>query len=785
MLSLALAALPAAAAPAAARGASPAKVDAAVDHGKAFLYARQHNGNWEVVSKRKPGVMPPNDPSGLQFGGMTALATAALLACGESPQEPHLKQAVEWLKHADMRGTYAISMRAQVWGLLPQDATVRRAMARDLELLTDGLHHDLKGDEALANGYFGYGQGIPDYQFDHSVSQFGVLGLWSLEQAGMEVDLKTWRLMDKSWRAQRQRDGSWCYLQAPFDEKTQAGPGTPSGIGGELLSMTAAGVATLFITQDYANVAARCDGNLKDPDIAAGLQWVATHFDEVDHNEWSKTWEYYTLFGIARIGLASGLKYIGPTDWFQWGADRLLGKQEPDGSWGGGREMMLGPGAEPVDQGVYDTGFALLFLSRGRAPVVFNKLQYNVLGAGKKAAVGNWDQRPRDVANLTRYVGRQVEQTLNWQVVDLTEKPADLLDAPILYMAGNQPLKLSPGDVGKLRDYVDQGGLILGHADCGNAAFAEGFRKLGAGMFPGQAFRPLGADSPIFNEGFRRAAMVPPPAVEGLDNGARTLMVLLPAGDPAKVWQVQEFPNIKKYPAGQLVLDLYQYATDGQRLPTKGDSYLVRRREGVQADRTVRVARLQYAGNWDPEPAGWPRLGNILHNGKQLDLAVEPVELGTGKLTKDYALADLTGTAGFTLTDGQRKELAAYVAGGGTLLLDAAGGKAAFTVAAQLEMSKCFPAMPNPLPQLAADSPVYAAGGPLKDVAYRRFARQQLGKLDAPRLRGGAVGDRTAVIVSGEDLAVGLVGEPVDGILGYAPATAAAVAEHVVLYAAK
>ena len=773
--------------PPVARAASAPQVDGAVERGKAYLYARQKNGNWEVVSKRKPGVKPPNDPSGLQYGGMTALATYALLSCGESPQDAHVKAAVEWLKHADIRGTYAIGLRAQVWGLLPQDPTVKRAMERDRELLLDGLRQKLKGEEATANGFFGYGQGMPDGQFDHSVSQFGVLGLWSLEQAGLEVDTKVWRQMDAAWRKQRQRDGAWCYVDKPFDEAAQGGgrKGNNTGIGGELLSMTAAGVATLFITQDYANVAARCDGNLKDPDITAGLQWVATHFDEIDGNPWSRTWEYYTLFGIARIGLASGYKYVGPTDWFAWGADRLLARQGPDGAWGGGVEMSFGDGSEPVDQGVYDTGFALLFLARGRAPILFNKLDYNVL-AGKKSAPGNWNQRPRDVANLTRYVGRQSEAQLNWQIVDLQEKAADLLDAPILFVAGNQPLKLAPGDVAKLKSYVEQGGIILGHADCGNAGFADSFRKLAAAMFPGQTMHPLAADHPILaDESFRKATMSPAPAVEALDNGVRVQMLLLPIGDPAKVWQVQEFPNIKRYPFGQLMLDVYQYATDNQRLPTKGDTYLVRRRADTQVDRTVKVARLSYAGNWDPEPAGWPRLANVVHNGRATDLDVQTVELGTGKLTKDFALADLTGTAAFTLSDVQRKELADYVAAGGTLLVDAAGGRQTFAAAAQQELAKAFPSAPNPLPVVAPASPVFAAGGPLGEVTYRRFAKQQLGKIDVPRLRGLDVNGRTAVFFSGEDIAAGLVGQQVDGIVGYSPATALSIAEHVVLYAAK
>ena len=65
--------------------------------------------------------------------------------------------------------------------------------------------------------------------------------------------------MDASWRNQRRPDGAWCYVAEPFDEDKVGGGGkgrrtaSPTGLGGELtMSMTAAGVATLFLTQEYA-----------------------------------------------------------------------------------------------------------------------------------------------------------------------------------------------------------------------------------------------------------------------------------------------------------------------------------------------------------------------------------------------------------------------------------------------------------------------------------------------------------------------------------------------------
>ena len=52
----------------------------------------------------------------------------------------------------------------------------------------------------------------------------------------------------------------------------------------------------------------------------------------------------------------------------------------------------------------------------------------------------DWNQRPRDVANLARWIGKQSEQDLNWQIVNLAAKVEDFHDAPILYISGSTPL---------------------------------------------------------------------------------------------------------------------------------------------------------------------------------------------------------------------------------------------------------------------------------------------------------------------------------------------------------
>src|SRR5687768_16966003 len=61
-----------------ASGASPAEVDAALHKAKAFLYAQQNDaGTWEKSAKRTSDE--GQDVTGSQWGGLTALATYALL----------------------------------------------------------------------------------------------------------------------------------------------------------------------------------------------------------------------------------------------------------------------------------------------------------------------------------------------------------------------------------------------------------------------------------------------------------------------------------------------------------------------------------------------------------------------------------------------------------------------------------------------------------------------------------------------------------------------------------
>src|SRR4051794_34185990 len=199
------AALVAAAAPRAASAASPKEVNDAIDKAVKYLYELQQDSNWELVQAPAGDGKP--DVRGKQWGGLTAMATYALLAAGQNPQDERVAKAITWLLDNELTGTYAVGLRAQVWQFLPekhpQRAKVRAAIKRDLELLASGV--SLRKDKS--RGFYGYFPG--DDGYDRSNSQYGVLGTWAVEQAGAEVPTAYWVLQDEVWKKAQNQDGGW------------------------------------------------------------------------------------------------------------------------------------------------------------------------------------------------------------------------------------------------------------------------------------------------------------------------------------------------------------------------------------------------------------------------------------------------------------------------------------------------------------------------------------------------------------------------------------------------
>jgi hypothetical protein len=719
--------------------ATPDKIDAIIKSSVAWLYGQQTEfGNWE-----KSQQQGENDS---QWGGTTALVTYALLAAGEKPLDARIVKATDWLRTAPITGRYAIGLRANVWLHLPLTEPNKNAMLKDARFLFGTV-----GKEGDAKGFFNYDKTAT--YVDLSCSQYGVLGAWAGAQRTNVFTRDWWQTIENAWHGQQCNDGGWIY-----EGKDQPNEHTT-------IQMAAAGVATLFITQEFVHGEDGIEGtkgNINDPFINKGLDYITKAYPELLEKPL-----LYAMYGIERVGVASGYKYFGNIDWYQSGASALLRVQN-QGRW----------------EGPHDTAFAILFLSRGRAPVMMNKLAYNITAPNGKTREANWNQRPRDVANATRWAAEKTERTLNWQIINLNVADIhDLHDSGLLYITGNQGFAFTDKEKAMLKQYIEEGGIIIGNADVGKSEFTRGFRELARDFFPEYEFKKLTEtpDHPLMsNEQFKSTTWKKKPTIEALGNDARLFMILIPSDDASRTLQKRDASRSEIF---EFFANAFLYSTDKTQARYKGQTHVVRADPAITPTATVTVARLKYSGRWDPEPGGWKRLSAVMNNEDKTKLETKVVELGKDSL-EGIKIAHLTGTRKFALTDAQRTALKEFVAGGGLLVVDSCGGGAEFDASMQEELAKIFPAEAAQLSTpLKPEHALYASdGAPKAEPKYRVFASERLGaEARKFRVKGIEVNGKLGVIYSGDDLSVGLVGMPIDGIVGLEPDQATALVRRILL----
>jgi hypothetical protein len=577
---------------------------------------------------------------------------------------------------------------------------------------------------------------------DLSNSQYGALGMWALADAGFEIKREYWQVTDRFWRLLQKPDGSWSYSADRYVADNTS-----------FEAMTVAGLATLHITQEFVDRAVRTQPK-PDKNIEAGLAWLNEHFKP-------DTGNMYYMYGIERVGLATGRKFLGTHDWFREGGADIIRRQKKDGSWDGNYVA-----ATPIPS----TCFPLLFLSRGRNPIAFNKLQY----------AGAWNARPQDDAFLTRWLSKRYERALNWQIVNLDVDPDQWRDAPILLITGANDPKFTDQDVDKLRKFVESGGLIFSTADDGSARFTEAMKKY-AGEIVHQKYemRQLPKTHMLFSRDLGADVTTVPP-MWALSNGVRELWVHS-AGDMAASWQGQKLANREHFEVPSALLF---YATGKSGLNNR--FVALQQAEEGPVHKTVTLARLMAGPNPDPEPGAWPALAAKLRR-RGIDLEIQNVPLGELDASKEK-VAHWTGTGRVTLTPEETAALKKFLQSGGMLLAEAAGGNSEFTESFLRLMKSMFPeAGPE---ALAADHAVFtgkfAEGKPLGEVRFRKFGTLALGKgVTAAAVDGIQVGGKVRVLFSQWDYSSGLLGTNTWGIVGYAPETADGLASNLVLWASE
>ena len=749
-------------APQRACGAAPiddARVEEAIRKAKEFLWSvwDEREGHWP--ERGTPGLRRGSGEI-VNYGGRTALCAYALLAAGERYQQRRMRRTLEWLRTVPMHGVYAVALRANVWGQIPGGGPYRRDLKRDLTWLIRAARADGSYTYTAAGTKPSAGT-LPLQSSDNSNSQMAVLGVWSAAQAGLAVPKEYWQRVENHWRRQQNPDGGWGY-------------GGRGGLSRSYGSMTAAGLATMFITFDNLHFQEFVEAAIEREyaPITRGLEWMARHYDDPPQPI-NRRWKYYRLYGVERVGLASGFKFFGKRDWYREGVAELLATQRKDGSWpdiplpAGWIAHQLPPrkpGSANVGNRDVNTAFALLFLARGRHPILFNKLRYE----------GSWNTRPRDLANLSRWMSRTFEKQVNWQVIDIQADVADWHDAPILYISGKTAPEFTPEQIDKLRTFVQQGGVIFSEAVTGSEAFTEAMKSIYARMFPTLRLKPLPADHPIYNLYFRVQSH---PDLLAVSNGCRLLAIHC-RRDLSRAFQLRDYRRNRGL--FEMVANLYFFVTDKGSLRHRGVSLWPIEKD-FTPERTVTLAILKHSGQWNPEPLAWERFAILMGNRYRVKVDLAGPMDPTGLEYPRHGLAVMTGTSDFALTDAQKRALRAYCRAGGTLVVDATGGSETFRRAAVREILTLLPE--GTFQWLAPTHPIYTgAPEPLRRVRYRRALRVLLHGETRPRLRAVMLGGRAAILFSAADITAGLVGYPCWGLKGYEPDSAFALLRNIVFH---
>ena len=731
-------------------------VEAAIERAAKSLWSQYRpNGSPWPEGQTPPGPGQKLAYDNCNYGGWSALATYALLTAGESHQSPRMKRVLNWLARLDSKGNYTLAVRCQIWEKLPPDLG-RKLLAADSGRLLASMYRPTgppSRDPVQLNRYGAHqyvAEGKPrDGPHDNSNTQFGILGVWAAARARLEIPASYWQYTRQHWLRTQMRDGGWSYMPITSGD-TRSWAKQSAG------TMTAGAVASLFVAMDNIDAAkfSRCGVRAQDKALERGMAWLEKNFhpDRTVGGQLGKY--YYYLYALERVGLASGYKYFGDKDWYKLCATNLINTQRADGSWTGN---------------LVDTSFALIFLARGRNPIMFNRLQYD----------GDWNNRPRALANLTRWVSRDFERAVNWQIVNTKSPVSEWHDAPILLISGARKPKLSAEDVDKLRRFIHQGGTILSVAECPPTGrfFDAAMRAHYATMFPQYELKLLPADHPIYTIHFPISR---PMKVWAVSNGVRVLAYHTTT-DLMLPWQKNAY--VTKSNAFKLAANISLFVNNHKLGRPRGTTPWPAAKSFAPL-RAARVARVKYGGNWNPEPLALERLKLLMGRKWQINLTVsQPVQLADLPSKGGGPALVITGTGRLGLDKAEKAALKAYVEGGGTVIIDAAGGSRAFADSAKAVVEEVFGA--DALRQLPAFSPVYqAAGMKIESVRYRRGGRDLSDKKPPPRLMAVEVNGRPAVFLSREDLTAGMVGYPSRTVIGYHPDSAAELMRNLLLYAA-
>nr|MBP9891764.1 hypothetical protein [Planctomycetota bacterium] len=355
-------------------------------------------------------------PSGNHKRGGTALALLALLICGIGPEDEKIAAGFEAMKGQPVDNMYevTISLMAYEAKYISDDEKRSYLENRKVESKRTVSAEDKKEMQRLLdwvvqnqnkkNPFWSYKYEEPTTaveRFDLSCTQYSLLALGSCLRCGLTIpggivrnhvdELRKLQEVNgpeikrvlggkppkpgRGGKTETPEDREPKFTRATKTVKARgwayAGPASwdsKTGLSTAYGSMTCSALTCLMTALDLAaqmtpeqqrtefggpvnfnawkqNAAASFEG---------GVAWMELRFSVTRNANYGRSWYYYYMYGLERVGVLCDVRYLGEHDWYAEGASALVCLQTPANDWAGN---------------AVDTAFALLFLKRGTVPL--------------------------------------------------------------------------------------------------------------------------------------------------------------------------------------------------------------------------------------------------------------------------------------------------------------------------------------------------------------------------------------------------------------------------------
>jgi hypothetical protein len=414
---------------------------------------------------------------------------------------------------------------------------------------------------------------------------------------------------------------------------------------------------------------------------------------------------------------------------------------------------------------------------------------------GEKADISDWNLCPADVQQVLEKAKRVLGVAYGRQEVNLATFDYDPTKLPVLFFSGVRSISFSDDQISSLRGYVQRGGMVVFDSVAGSPYFTKAAQEFAQHAFPQEPLREVPSDHPLYHMSFdidtvafEHNAPGKHALLEAVYVGSRCGILISPFG-MGTGWDdhgIENLPQAVCYDvdsSSKLGVNLVAYAVGYAHVgQEEAKPELFGSLDEKRPANEFVFAQIRHEGHWDCHPGAAAALLARLGADTSVNASRKRVAVTPGKDDlSGYNVLFLTGLDDFHFSQQAQQALRAFLARGGTLIIDDCLGLATFDTAVRRELAGLIPG--GQLHPIPLDSQLFSSAVPVREAHYTPLVVKLHPELTTPYLEGMAVDGDLRVIYSPYDLQAGWGGCEHPLSRGYDPATATALGLDLVVYA--